>query len=73
MTNDIWQLDEVTKKSLNLSIHSDKGNALEIQASITHMSTLIFFSFQHIFKLLRAVGTVGDRGGNHFPPTKTLN
>ena len=43
MTNDIWQLDEVTKKSLNLSIHSDKGNALEIQASITHVSTLIFF------------------------------
>ena len=43
MTNDIWQLDEVTKKSLNLSIHSDKGNALVIQASIKHMSTLIFF------------------------------
>ena len=64
---------KLQKKSLNLSIHSDKGNALEIQASITHVSTLIFFLSNILFKLFRAVGTVGDRKGNHFPPTKTLN
>ena len=34
---------------------------------------LLPFLSNIFFKLLRAVGTVGDRGGNHFPPTMTLN